>query len=104
MYGAVAGATDGGFGGFTTQADAAMLVSKGNLDYETLYMWSYKAHWELSKIGKQFTRNFFNMKDAKKLYSYYQGCSEGGREGNFPEIESGQEVHSNKVVRKIRRR
>jgi tannase len=81
MYGAVAGATDGGFGSFTTQADAAMLISNGTLDYETLYMFAYKAHWELSKIGKQFTRNFFNMKDASKLYSYYQGCSEGGREG-----------------------
>lgn len=81
MYGAVAGKTDGGFGGFTTQADAAMLLANGTLDYETLYMFGYKAHWELSKIGKQFTRSFYNMAEKTKLYSYYQGCSEGGREG-----------------------
>jgi tannase len=81
MYGAVAGATDGGFGSFSTNADAAMLLANGTLDYETLYMFGYKAHWELSKIGKQFTRNFFNMGENTKLYSYYQGCSEGGREG-----------------------
>jgi tannase len=81
MYGAVAGATDGGFGSFSTNADAAMLLANGTLNYETLYMFGYKAHWELSKIGKQFTRNFFNMAEGTKLYSYYQGCSEGGREG-----------------------
>ncbi|KAJ5886968.1 Tannase [Penicillium subrubescens] len=81
MYGAVAGATDGGFGSFSTNADAAMLLANGTLDYETLYMFGYKAHWELSKIGKQFTRNFFSMGENTKLYSYYQGCSEGGREG-----------------------
>ncbi|KAF3390662.1 Tannase [Penicillium rolfsii] len=81
MYGAVAGATDGGFGSFSTNADAAMLLANGTLDYETLYMFGYKAQWELSKIGKQFTRNFFNMDETAKLYSYYQGCSEGGREG-----------------------
>ncbi|EPS27108.1 hypothetical protein PDE_02049 [Penicillium oxalicum 114-2] len=81
MYGAVAGRTDGGFGGFTVQADAAMLLANGTLDYETLYMFGFKAHWELSKIGKQLTRNVFNMDDGTKLYSYYQGCSEGGREG-----------------------
>lgn len=81
MYGAVAGATDGGFGSFSTQADAAMLLANGTLNYETLYMFGYKAHWELSKIGKQFTRNFYQMDESTKLYAYYQGCSEGGREG-----------------------
>lgn len=80
MYGAVSGLTDGGFGGFNVQADAAMLLANGTIDYETLYMFAYKAHSELSKIGKQWTKNFYGMNDTK-LYSYYQGCSEGGREG-----------------------
>ncbi|RAO71926.1 uncharacterized protein BHQ10_007938 [Talaromyces amestolkiae] len=80
MYGAVSGLTDGGFGGFDVQADAAMLLANGTLDYETLYMFAYKAHWELSKIGKQWTKNFYGLNNTK-LYSYYQGCSEGGREG-----------------------
>lgn len=81
MYGAVAGKTDGGFGGFTTQADVAMLLANGTLNYEALYMFGYKAHWELSKIGKQFTRKFYSMAEETKLYAYYQACSEGGREG-----------------------
>lgn len=80
MYGAVSGLTDGGFGGFNVQADAAMLLANGTLDYESLYMFAYKAHWELSRIGKQWTKNFYGLNNTK-LYSYYQGCSEGGREG-----------------------
>ncbi|CRG83536.1 hypothetical protein PISL3812_00888 [Talaromyces islandicus] len=81
IYGAAVGMTDGGFGGFSTNADAAMLLVNGTLNYETLYMFGYKAHWELSKIGKAFTKNVFDLSDTQKLYSYYQGCSEGGREG-----------------------
>ncbi|KAH8642573.1 Tannase [Alternaria alternata] len=37
------------------------------------------AHWELATLGKEFTKNLFNVSD--KVYSYYQACSEGGREG-----------------------
>jgi hypothetical protein len=36
-----------------------MLLANGTLNYETLYIFGYEAHWELSKIGKQFTHNFF---------------------------------------------
>lgn len=81
LYGAVSGMTDGGFGSFSTNADAVMLLANGTLNYEALYMFAYQAHWELSKIGKQWTKNFYNMSSSTKLYSYYQGCSEGGREG-----------------------
>ncbi|PYI31836.1 putative tannase [Aspergillus indologenus CBS 114.80] len=81
IYGAASGLTDGGFGSFDTNADAVMLLANYTLDYETLYMFAYKAHWELTKIGKAFTRNVYNVTDDEKLYAYYQGCSEGGREG-----------------------
>ena len=80
MYGAVSGLTDGGFGSFETQLDAVMLLANGTLNWEAVYMFGYQAHHELSVIGKSFTKNFFNMTGAR-LYSYYQGCSEGGREG-----------------------
>ncbi|GAM36619.1 hypothetical protein TCE0_018r05839 [Talaromyces pinophilus] len=81
MYGAVSCATDGGFGSFSNDADSAVLLANGTLNYEALYMFGYKAHHEMSVIGKKFTRNFFNMTDSTKLYAYYQACSEGGREG-----------------------
>lgn len=80
IYGAVAGATDGGFGSFSTQSDANFLAANGTINWQPVFMFGYQAHRELSAIGKQFTKNFFNM-SSTKLYSYYQGCSEGGREG-----------------------
>lgn len=43
-------------------------------------MFGYQGIYEQTVIGKELTRRFFNMSDTK-LYSYYQGCSEGGREG-----------------------
>ena len=80
IYGAVAGATDGGFGSFDTQSDAVFLLANGSVNWESLYMFGYEGIHELTVIGKQFTKQFFNMSDTK-LYTYYQGCSEGGREG-----------------------
>lgn len=84
LYGAVAGLTDGGFGSFTTEADAHFLIKNGTVNWENVFMFGYEAHHELSLIGKQFTKQFFGMNsttNSTKLYSYYQACSEGGREG-----------------------
>ncbi|KAG4439177.1 hypothetical protein IFR05_005330 [Cadophora sp. M221] len=100
QYGAVSGLTDGGFGSFTTQFDAVTLLANGTLNWPATYMFGYQAHHELALIGKEFTKTFFNMSSdsipstnsstslskranstSTKLYSYYQGCSEGGREG-----------------------
>ncbi|KAF7961047.1 hypothetical protein EAE96_000714 [Botrytis aclada] len=80
IYGASAGITDGGFGGFTNNFDTTFPLANGTANYDSLFMFGYQAHHELSLIGKQFTKNVFGMGDSK-LYSYYQGCSEGGREG-----------------------
>ena len=57
-------------------------------------MFGYQAHHEMSSIGKAFTKKFYSLTDANKLYAYYQGCSEGGREGfsqvqRFPEEWDG---------------
>ncbi|KAL5328841.1 hypothetical protein ACEPPN_002349 [Leptodophora sp. 'Broadleaf-Isolate-01'] len=100
QYGAVSGLTDGGFGSFTTQFDAVTLLANGTLNWPATYMFGYQAHHELALIGKEFTKTFFNMSSdaipstnsstslakranatSTKLYSYYQACSEGGREG-----------------------
>lgn len=88
MYGAVSGLTDGGFGGFTNQVTDTILIQNGTMDRDTLYMFGYQAIHEMTLLGKQFTKNFYNTTTANsttdndtKLYAYYQGCSEGGREG-----------------------
>jgi tannase len=80
IYGAVSGLTDGGFGSFKNELDVVLLLGNGTLNWEAVYMFGYQAHHELSVIGKSFTREFFNMSNTK-LFSYYQGCSEGGRQG-----------------------
>ncbi|KAJ0341561.1 hypothetical protein COL26b_013354 [Colletotrichum chrysophilum] len=81
IAGAVSGITDGGFGDFNTQWDAVFLAANGTINWQSVYMFGYQAHNELAVLGKQFARNFFAVPAETKLYSYYQGCSEGGREG-----------------------
>lgn len=84
IVGAVSGITDGGFGNFDTQFDAVFLASNGTVNWQATYMFGYQAHHELATLGKAYTRNLYNVTD--KVYSYYQGCSEGGREG-FSQVQ-----------------
>jgi len=79
IYGAVAGTTDGGFGSFSTNSDAVFLLANGSVNWESVFMFGYQGIHEMSVLGKELTVNFYNV--TSKLYSYYQGCSEGGREG-----------------------
>ena len=81
IYGAVSGATDGGFGSFATELDGVLILANGTINWESVFMFGYQAHHEMSTIGKAFSRLFYNMTDSEKLYAYYEGCSEGGREG-----------------------
>lgn len=79
--GAVSGLTDGGFGNFNTQEDAHVLLANGTINWANAYMFGYQAIHEMTVLGKELTRNIFGMQNGTKLYAYYQGCSEGGREG-----------------------
>jgi len=93
MNGAVAGATDGGFGSFSTSFDEVFLLANGTINYQPLYMFGYQGIQELTVIGKQFTKQFFNISSTgTKLYAYYQGCSEGGREGWSQVQRFGEEL------------
>ncbi|KAF5878767.1 putative tannase subunit protein [Botrytis fragariae] len=77
MYGAASGLTDGGF---DTVFDSVFLLENGTINWEPTYMFGYQALGELTTLGKEFTKQFYDMGD-NKLYAYYQGCSDGGREG-----------------------
>jgi tannase len=79
QYGAVAGITDGGFGGFSTTFDEVFLLANDTINYEPLFMMGYRGIYEQTIIGMAFTQQFFNS--SSKPYTYYQSCSEGGREG-----------------------
>lgn len=81
MYGAAVGITDGGFGGFDIQLDNVQPIANGTSNLQAIQMFGYQAMHELSLVGKELTKSFFNLTSSSKLYAYYQGCSEGGREG-----------------------
>lgn len=78
IYGAVACLTDGGFGGFDKQVDTVSPKANGTTNWDAVYMFGYQAIHEMTVLGKALTQNFYNQ---SQIYSYYQGCSEGGREG-----------------------
>jgi tannase len=84
--GAVSGLTD-----FNTQEDAHFLLANGTVNWENVYMFGYQAIHEMTVLGKQFTKNLMDMQNSTKLYAYYQGCSEGGREG-WSQIQRFQEL------------
>ncbi|KAL3452718.1 tannase and feruloyl esterase-domain-containing protein [Aspergillus insuetus] len=89
MYGGVSGRTDGGFGSFDTKLSGVLVQGNGSLNYDALYMFGYKGIHEMTVIGKAMTRPFYQMmrgNDTQRLYAYYQGCSEGGREG-FSQVQ-----------------
>jgi tannase len=81
QYGAVAGSTDGGFGSFSTQLDSVVLKANGSINWNAIHMFGYQAIGELTQIGKLTAKSFYGMGTDEKIYTYYQGCSEGGREG-----------------------
>ncbi|KAJ5925763.1 tannase [Penicillium verhagenii] len=80
QYGAVNGGTDGGFGSFSASFDEVALLANGTVNLDIVNNFGYQSHYELGVIGRAFTRLFYGMSENKKLYSYFQACSEGGRE------------------------
>ncbi|KAK9446817.1 Tannase/feruloyl esterase [Limtongia smithiae] len=94
IVGGVGGLTDGGFGSFTDQFTNVALLANGTVNWHETYMFGFQAHHELAELGKALTRNIYGVASDTKIYSYYQGCSEGGREGwsqvqRFPEQFDG---------------
>ena len=81
IVGALSGITDGGFGSFNTQWDSVFLLANGTINWPSVYAFGYQAHHELATLGKEFARKLYGVSETDKVYSYYQGCSEGGREG-----------------------
>ena len=77
-YGAVTGTTDGGLGSWRAQLTDRILKANGVIDYDILFLFAYEAIHGMTVLGQQLTKNFYA---TDKLFSYYTGCSEGGREG-----------------------
>ncbi|RDW92967.1 uncharacterized protein DSM5745_00289 [Aspergillus mulundensis] len=81
-YGAVSGATDAGYGALTgTTVDEVNLLGNGTINWDPIFMFAYQGLGEMTTIGKPLTRAFYGLDDDAKVYTYYEGCSDGGRQG-----------------------
>ncbi|KAH7112573.1 Tannase/feruloyl esterase [Dendryphion nanum] len=78
-YGAASGATSAGYDAFSFSFDEKILYGNGSINWDATYAFSYTALGELTKIGKSITQKFYGS-NSTKLYTYFEGCSDGGRE------------------------
>lgn len=61
-------------------------------------MFRYQGVREMSELGKEFTKQFFNMtQSSTTLYTYWQGCSEGGREG-WSQVQRHQDSFDGAII------
>lgn len=80
-YGAVSAATDAGYDSFNNDYDEVVLYGNGSVNWDATHMFGYQALGEMTLVGKELTRGFYGLDADKKVYTYYEGCSDGGREG-----------------------
>ncbi|KAF2853397.1 tannase and feruloyl esterase [Plenodomus tracheiphilus IPT5] len=78
-YGAASGATAAGYDAFDYSYDEKVLYGNGSINWDATYAFAYVALGELTKIGKPLTQAFYGQ-NSTKLYTYFEGCSDGGRE------------------------
>ncbi|KAL2845019.1 tannase and feruloyl esterase [Aspergillus pseudoustus] len=90
-YGAVGGATDAGYDAFDYSYDEVVLYGNGSINWDATYMFGYQALGEMTILGKALTRGFYSKADDAKVYTYYEGCSDGGREGMSQVQRYGEE-------------
>ncbi|KAF2150208.1 tannase and feruloyl esterase [Myriangium duriaei CBS 260.36] len=79
QYGAVGGATDAGYNAFSKSYDEVALAGNGSIIWDNAYMFGHQALGEMTLVGKAITKSFYGTSKAK-LYTYFEGCSDGGRE------------------------
>jgi len=79
-YGAVSAGTDAGYDGFNQAYDAAVLYGNGSINYDATFMFGYRALGEMTLVGKALTNSFYGLDADTKVYTYFEGCSDGGRE------------------------
>lgn len=90
------GATDGGWPIGTDLTDY-LLLANGTINWERLYAFAYQATYEMTIIGKSMTTAFYNV---SSFYTYYDGCSEGGR-GGQAQIQRFGDVYDGALIGKF---
>lgn len=79
VYNMAAGLTDGGFGSLDAELTDVLISANGTFDWDALINLAYLSIHEMTEIGTGLTASFYS--NTSKVYTYYQACSEGGREG-----------------------
>lgn len=79
VYDSAAGLTDGGLGSLTTSLTDVVVPANGTLNWELLTNFAYLSIHEMTEIGTGLVRSYYG--NSSKIFTYYQACSEGGREG-----------------------
>ncbi|KAI1389637.1 tannase and feruloyl esterase [Hypoxylon trugodes] len=90
-YGATGGATDAGYDAFSNSYDEVVLYGNGSINWDATYMFGYQALGEMTKVGKPLTQAFYSLSSDTKVYTYFEGCSDGGREGMSQVQRFGEE-------------
>ena len=60
-------------------------------------MFGYKALGEMTTVGKALTQAFYGVASDAKIYTYYEGCSDGGREG-WSQVQRWGEEYDGVIV------
>jgi tannase len=91
-YGAAAGATSAGYDALDgVSYDDVVLLGNGSINWDATYMFAYQALGEMTQLGKYVTKELYGLSNSTKLYTYYEGCSDGGREGMSQVQRYGEE-------------
>ncbi|KAH9843242.1 tannase [Teratosphaeria destructans] len=84
-YNAASGATSAGYDAFEVSADNVALTGNGSVDWDNVYAFGYVALGEMTMVAKPMLQNFYGLSNSTtngtKVYSYFEGCSDGGRQG-----------------------
>jgi tannase len=91
-YGAAGGATSAGYGALDgVSYDQVVLYGNGSINWDATYMFGYQALGEMTQLGKYVTKSFYGLPTQSKIYTYFEGCSDGGREGMSQVQRYGEE-------------
>ncbi|KAK4633714.1 Tannase [Fulvia fulva] len=80
-YSAASGAISAGYDAFNYSYDKEVLYGNGTINWDATYALAYTALGEMTRMAKQILPTLYGSSTDTKIYTYYEGCSDGRREG-----------------------
>jgi tannase len=97
QYGAAGGVTDAGYDAFTSSLDAVALNGNGSIHWDNIYMFGYQALGEMTTLAKNIIPKLYGLGNNAKIFTYYEGCSDGGREG-MSQVQQWGDLYDGVIV------